>query len=102
MPPIAIAESGLTKPAAGVTATSPTTIPVAVPTAVAFPVRLRSSKLHTTSAAIGANIVLTNASYADADAPSALPALNPNQPNHAIAAPGRVNGTLCGRIACRP
>src|SRR5688500_20050128 len=101
MPPVTIADKGLTNPAAGVTATSPTTIPVAAPTAVAFPVRLRSRRLHTTSAAIGANIVLANASAANGVAASALPALQPNQPNHTIAVPSSVQGTLCGTIACR-
>ena len=83
-------------------ATSPTTIPVAAPTAVNFPVRERSRSIQTESVAIGASIVLTKARAADAFAASALPALKPNQPNQSSAVPSRTNGTLCGRRAWRP
>src|SRR5512142_627388 len=92
---------GPTNPAAGVIATRPTTIAVAAPTAVALRLRERSRSVQTTSVPAGASIVLVNASAADALAPSALPALNPNQPNHRSPAPSSVNGTLWGRIACR-
>ena len=87
------------KPAAGVIATSPTTMAVAAPTAVDFFCRIISSSVHTTSVPIGASIVVVNASAADALAVSALPALNPNQPNHRSPAPSSVNGTLCGSSA---
>ena len=87
--------------AAGVTATSPTTMPVAAPTAVALPVRRRSSRVQTTRVAAGASNVLAKASAAEASAARAEPALKPNQPNQSIPAPSRVNGTLCGKIACR-
>src|ERR1043165_9109459 len=60
------------KPAAGVTATRPTTMPVAAPIAVAFFVRIRSSSVQTTSVAVGASIVFANASAALAD-PAAAP-----------------------------
>jgi len=76
------------KPAAGVIATSPTTMPVAAPTAVALPLRTRSSTVQTTRVPAGANIVLTNARAATALAARALPALKPNQPNHRSPAPG--------------
>ena len=82
-------------------ATRPTTIPVAAPTAVALPVRERSSSVHTTSVAAGASMVLVKASAAMPLAASALPALKPNQPNHSSPAPSSVNGTLWGRIAWR-
>ena len=67
-----MAEMGLTSPAAGVMATSPTTMPVAMPMAVAFPVRMMSSMLHTASVAMGASIVFTSQRGAGV-APSALP-----------------------------
>src|SRR5688500_5662502 len=88
---------GLMKPAAGVTATRPTTIAVAQPTAVGLPDRAMSRKVQTTSVAAGASIVVTNASPAIGPATSALPALNPNQPNQSRPAPRSVSGTLCGR-----
>ena len=83
-------------PAAGVTATRPTTIAVAQPTAVDLPERNISRKLQKTSVAAGASIVVTNARLAMLSAANALPALNPNQPNHSRPAPSSANGTLCG------
>ena len=78
-------------------ATSPTTIAVAAPTAVDFPSRNQSSRVHTTSVPAGASIVVTNARPAIGLAASALPALNPNQPNHSRPEPRSTSGTLCGR-----
>src|SRR4029450_13423487 len=74
------------KPAAGVIATRPTTIAVAAPTAVGLPDRIRSRKVHMTSVAAGASIVVTQARPAIGPATSALPALNPNQPKHSTRA----------------
>ena len=74
---------------------------VAAPTAVVFLVRVISSKLQTTSVPIGANMVLENASAADALAASALPPLKPNHPNQSRPAPSSVKGTFCGMIAVR-
>ena len=45
---------------------------------------------------------MAKASDAVVPADSALPALKPNQPNHSNPAPSMTNGTLCGRMACRP
>src|ERR1700730_432883 len=101
MAPSAIPDVGLTKPAAGVIATNPTTIAVAAPTAVVFFVRVMSSKLHTTNDPIGANIVLQTASAPDPFAASALPPSKPNHPNQRSPAPSNVKGTFCGMIACR-
>ena len=95
------AEIGLMNPAAGVIATSPTTMPVAAPIAVAFFVRDRSRSVQTARVAIGASIVFANASAAVRFAASALPPLNPNHPSHNNPAPSSVNGTFCGRIAWR-
>src|ERR1043166_5436135 len=105
MPPSAMALIGPMNPAAGVIATRPTTMAVAAPTAVAFFCRIISSRVHTTSVPAGASIVVVNASAAGTPAApeplaaSALPALNPNQPNHSRPAPSNVNGTLCGSSA---
>ena len=66
MPPSAIALIGPMKPAAGVTATRPTTIAVAAPTAVGLPTVMASRNVHTTSVAAGASIVVENASAGDA------------------------------------
>src|SRR6187200_2140523 len=96
MPPSASALIGEMKPAAGVTATRPTTIAVAAPTLVGFPVRTTSIIVQTTRVAAGASIVVTNASPAMGLAASALPALKPNQPNQRRPAPSSVSGTLCG------
>src|SRR5215207_7250220 len=96
MPPRAIALIGPMNPAAGVTATRPTTMAVAAPTAVGLPDLNPSRKVHTNSVAAGASIVVTNASPAMPLADSALPALKPNQPNQSRPAPSSVNGTLCG------
>src|SRR2546427_6299605 len=91
-----IALIGLTKPAAGVMATSPTTMAVALPTAVGVRKRPQSSSVQTTSVAAGASSVAVNASAAMPLAASALPPLKPNHPNHSRPAPSSVNGTLCG------
>src|ERR671914_2992128 len=102
MAPSASALIGLTKPAAGVIATRPTTIAVAQPTAVGLPDLMMSSIVQTTSVPAGASIVVTNARLAIGLAASALPALNPNHPNHRRPAPRSTVGTLCGRIDARP
>ncbi len=93
---------GLMKPAAGVTATRPTTIAVAHPTAVGFPDRIMSRNVQTTSVAAGASIVVTKASAAMGLAATALPALKPNHPNHRRPAPSSTVGMLCGRMDAWP
>src|SRR6187549_3718907 len=95
-PPRAMALIGLIKPAAGVTATRPTTIAVAAPTAVGFPERMMSRIVQTTSVPAGASIVVTKARPAIGLAARALPELKPNHPNHSRPAPSRTNGTLWG------
>jgi hypothetical protein len=76
-------------------------MPVAAPTAVALPLRARSSSVQTRRAAEGARRVFTNARAAAPFAASALPALKPNQPNQSRPAPRTVNATLWGRNAWR-
>src|SRR6187455_242260 len=102
MAPSSMAFTGLTNPAAGVTATRPTTMAVAQPTAEGLPVRIRSSSVQTTSVAAGANIVVTNARPAIGLAATALPALKPNQPNQSSPAPRSTVGTLWGNMAELP
>jgi hypothetical protein len=63
---------------------------------------MASSSAHTVRVAAGASIVVTNARPAIGLAPSALPALKPNQPNQSSPAPSSTNGTLCGRIVELP
>src|ERR1051325_4372615 len=87
---------GLTKPAAGVMATRPTTIAVAAPTAVDLPSRIQSRIVQTTSVPAGASRGVVNARPAIGLAASALPALNPNHPNQRSPAPSSTSGTLCG------
>src|SRR5262245_37289720 len=91
-----MALNGLTNPAAGVTATRPTTMAVAAPTAVDLPLRIQSSSVQTTSVPAGASIVVVNAKPAMPFAAIALPALNPNHPNQSKPAPRSTKGTLCG------
>src|SRR4029079_7050400 len=87
--PIAIADIGLTYPAAGVIATSPTTAPVAPPTAVACRDLHMSSINHTTSAVAAAVCVVITAVAAIPSAASAAPPLQPKHPNPRSTAPTR-------------
>src|SRR5271157_2636651 len=88
-----------TYPAAGVIATSPQTAPTAIPTAEGFPFRDQSTSIQLTAAAAAAILVLTIACTAMAFAESELPPLNPNQPNHSMAAPRMTYGMLLGRTS---
>src|SRR4030095_9752561 len=90
------AAMGVTKPAAGVTATSPATAPEAAPSTVGLPRELHSVNIHASAAAAVAVFVVMNAWAARPLAASALPALNPNQPNQSRLAPMTVSGRLCG------
>src|SRR5215475_3708649 len=87
---------GVTKPAAGVTATSPATAPDAAPRTVGLPRELHSVNIHASAAAAVAVLVVVKACAARPLAASALPALKPNQPNHRRLAPITVSGRLCG------
>ncbi len=85
----------------GVIATRPATTPEAAPSEVAWPSRSFSTSSQPSAAAPVATCVLTQTSAAWPLAPSAEPALNPNQPNHSRPAPIMTNGRLCGRIGSR-
>ena len=94
------AAHGRTYPDAGVIATRPATAPEAAPTVVGRPCRTHSGIIHPNTAAAVASCVAVKALAASGPAVSALPALNPNQPNHSIDAPSTTNGTLCGTAGC--
>src|SRR5664279_5294853 len=96
--PMNIAFIGLTKPQAGVIATSPATAPVTAPRIVGVPLCHHSISAQVNPAAAVAVLVVIKALAAIPSAASALPALNPNQPNHRSAPPRTVKGRLCGRI----
>src|SRR5215813_13326500 len=100
--PMMIADSGLTKPDAGVMATSPATAPDAAPSIVGLPVFTHSATIQPKAANDAAVWVTTNALVARPPALSAEPALNPNQPTHSIDAPMTANGKLCGGVATLP
>src|SRR6267142_424734 len=100
--PMITADSGETKPEAGVIATRPATAPDAAPSIVGLPDRIHSASIHPNAASAAAVCVTTNALVASAPAPRAEPALNPNQPTHSSDAPRTVNGRLCGGVATFP
>src|SRR5262245_7522632 len=100
--PITIDAIGVTKPAAGVTATSPATAPEAAPSTVGLPRELHSVSIHASAAAAVAVFVVVKAFAASPLAARALPALKPNQPNHKRLAPITVRGRLCGGIGWCP
>src|SRR5690606_24818963 len=77
----------VTKPAAGVMATKPTTTPIQTPMAVGFLPRAASKKIQASAAAADAALVVANAEAAKPFAPKADPALNPNQPNQSNPVP---------------
>src|SRR5580692_8975678 len=85
--PITIAAHGATYPAAGVIATSPATSPDATPSAVGLPRCFHSTASHPIAPPAAPRCVVTKASAASFPDVSALPALNPNQPNHRRPAP---------------
>src|SRR5687767_11327386 len=97
-----MAAHGSTNPAAGVMATSPATAPVAAPIVVGFPCFITSGISQPSTAAAVATCVAANAEKARPFAASADPALNPNQPNHRMAAPVITMGTLWGTNASLP
>src|ERR1041385_7312764 len=89
--PIASDDMGVTKPAAGVMATSPATAPEIAPSALGLPLRSHSAALHPMTAAAAARCVATKALVARLPALSALPALKPNHPTQSRHAPIKLN-----------
>src|ERR1700712_4081426 len=94
--PIQRADIGVTNPAAGVIPTSPATAPEIAPSAETFPCRSHSAALQPIAAAAAPKCVATKAEVASVPAPSALPALKPNQPTHSRHAPIKLSTTECG------
>src|ERR671919_260595 len=91
--------AGVTKPAAGVMATSPATAPIAAPSTDGVPRCSHERVTQVIAAMAAAVLVVTKADAARPLAPSADPALKPNQPNHSSPAPRTVIGTSCGSVA---
>ncbi|MNT06144.1 hypothetical protein D3C72_1407980 [compost metagenome] len=77
----------VTKPAAGVMATNPTTAPIQAPIADGFLPRMISTNIQAIAATADAVVVVAKAYAARLFAPPAEPALNPNQPNQSKAVP---------------
>lgn len=86
----------LTKPAAGVIATSPTTAPIQAPNAETFLPFMRSKNIQVIIADAEAIVVVPKARAAVAFAANADPALKPNQPNHNIPVPSNTKAVLEG------
>src|SRR5690606_28622461 len=80
--PIMSAPTGPTSPAAGVMPTKPATAPDMPPSRDGLPLTIHSVPAQASTAPAVAMMVLKNASAATSFAPSAEPALKPNQPTH--------------------
>src|SRR2546426_9501143 len=87
---------GFTNPDAGVIATSPATAPEAAPSTVGLPRMAHSVSIHPSAAAAVAGLVTTNALVASLPGGTALPALEPNQPNQRRAGPETRRGRVWG------
>ena len=74
-------------PEAGVIVARPATIPVAIPTIVAFPDLNHSIAIHVSAPRAALICVTSIAIPALPSAATALPALNPNHPTQSIDAP---------------
>src|SRR5579872_2113678 len=94
--PMIIAPAGVTYPDAGVIATRPATAPAAAPSTDGEPLCSQLTVIHVTDAMAAARCVTTNALVDSAPAAMALPALNPNQPNHSSDAPRTTIVASCG------
>src|SRR5579885_32212 len=96
------APRGPTKPAAGVIATRPATMPEQIPSRLGLPFITHSVSVQATPAVAVPNRVLKNARPAEPLASRAEPALKPNQPIHSMPVPIAVIIKLCGGIAILP
>src|SRR5512136_495121 len=99
--PMTMAAAGPTYPAAGVMATRPATAPETTPRDAGRPL-YQLAHIQARAPAAAAVFVTTNAFAARPFAASALPALNPNQPNQSIAAPRRAKGMFEGSMLYSP
>ena len=94
--PIAKADGMVTKPAAGVIATRPTTAPIQAPIADNLWPRILSKNTHPIAAAAAATVVVPKACAANPLDPTAEPALKPNHPNHNKPVPNNTYVILAG------
>src|ERR671927_434267 len=92
----------LTKPDAGVIATSPATAPAAAPRALGCFLCHQLTVIQVRAAMAAAVFVTTKAEVASPPEVSALPALNPNQPNQRRQAPSIVIVLSCGSTFSNP
>src|SRR5919197_5195932 len=100
--PMRIEAETSTYPDAGVIATRPATAPAAAPRTLGAPLCSHDTVIHVSAAIAAAVLVTTNAFAARPPAVTALPALNPNQPNQRRLAPRTVIVASCGSIGSRP
>src|SRR5690349_2629080 len=101
MPPVSPMQKAAgidTNPEAGVIVARPATIPEATPNTLGLPLRSHSTPAQPRAAPTAEKWVAPKALLASAPALTALPALNPNHPNHSKPVPTRLSTTLCGGI----
>ena len=84
---MAMAPPGSTKPDAGVMATRPATAPEMMPSTLGLPLSTHSVNIQASAAAAVAICVTAIAMPARPVAPTAEPALKPNQPTQSSEAP---------------
>ena len=82
-----MALDGVTNPAAGVMTTRPETMPEQKPSTLGLPRVIHSTAAQTNPAVAAQRKVVVKAFEAMASAPSAEPALKPNQPTKSIPVP---------------
>src|SRR3954447_23580005 len=100
--PIIIDPPGSTKPEAGVIATSPATAPEPAPSTEVLPLAIHSANIQPRAAAAVAICVTAMAMPARPLAPTAEPALKPNQPTHNSEAPITAYARLYGDMLVVP
>src|ERR1700712_3499900 len=100
--PMMIEAPGSTKPEAGVIATRPATAPEIAPRTDGLPLVIHSANIQPSAAAAVAICVTVIAMPARPLAPTAEPALKPNQPTHSIDAPITASDRLYGAMLSLP
>src|ERR1700722_1782899 len=100
--PMTMEPPGSTKPEAGVIATRPATAPEIAPRTDGLPLVIHSANIQPSAAAAVAICVTVMAIPARPFAPTAEPALNPNQPTHSSEAPMTASDRLYGAMLSVP
>ena len=100
--PIIKACSTLTYPDAGVIPASPAIAPFIAVITLGFPVLIQASPTHINAETADAKCVTITVLPATPPEARALPALNPNQPNHKSEEPNTAIGILWGTIIDGP